>query len=279
MPDLCYILTGVEIGSQELTSPKTYLFARRSSLSHCFGELPVLAWIASYPRSGNTFFRYALQHMHGIRSYAGIAAVDLVEKGEVRETNRGTSGIFEPPPLGTRQELAETSEWFFVKTHHLPQDDSLPAVYLVRDGRDALVSYAHYVLRIERQMPTYGAELFQSTLYDLILEDRSPFGTWKTNVETWTARPNTHVIRFEDLVRHPGSCVSKSLDRFGLKLPPAKGTPPTFEELHAISPSFFRRGCIGGWVDEFPAELLDRFYQRFGSTLARLGYHATARDE
>ena len=33
---------------------------------------------------------------------------------------------------------------YFVKTHELPSDDS-PAILLVRDGRDAMVSFAHYI--------------------------------------------------------------------------------------------------------------------------------------
>ena len=38
------------------------------------------------------------------------------------------------------------SDIYFVKTHELPtENDNSPAIYLVRDGRDVLMSYAHYI--------------------------------------------------------------------------------------------------------------------------------------
>ena len=41
-------------------------------------------------------------------------------------------------------ELAATGDLHFVKTHRLPRAEAR-AVYIVRDGRDALVSYARYL--------------------------------------------------------------------------------------------------------------------------------------
>ena len=56
-----------------------------------------------------------------------------------------------PGPL---EKLAAERHCYFVKTHELPREgDRRPAVYLLRDGRDALVSFAWFVLAYERPGP------------------------------------------------------------------------------------------------------------------------------
>jgi hypothetical protein len=81
----------------------------------------MIIWIASYPRSGNNFTRNTLERVFGIKTHA----------------------IYDEPrqPKIDVATARASDETFLVKTHDLPIDDS-PALYLVRDGRDALVSYA-----------------------------------------------------------------------------------------------------------------------------------------
>jgi hypothetical protein len=83
----------------------------------------MIIWIASYPRSGNNFTRRLLERSYGIKTYA----------------------IYDEPrqPKIDVEMARNAEETYLVKTHDLPEDDS-PALYLVRDGRDALVSYAHF---------------------------------------------------------------------------------------------------------------------------------------
>jgi hypothetical protein len=59
-----------------------------------------------------------------------------------------------------------SQETLLVKTHDLPDDDS-PALYLVRDGRDALVSYAHYIF-IERNVNKIRTNLRVYPAYALL---------------------------------------------------------------------------------------------------------------
>jgi hypothetical protein len=99
----------------------------------------VIIWLASYPRSGNTYLRVPLYH------YDGIATHNVYDDVPVNETERGTAEVtgFQPRPLPLPQ-MAAAPEDFLVKGHELPADD-YPAIYLVRDGRDCLVSYAHFI--------------------------------------------------------------------------------------------------------------------------------------
>ena len=137
----------------------------------------MIVWLASYPRSGTTFARIALHYLFGVSSRTVYPFAD-------------DAGTFQtvigqlPSEIGL-PEMAAAPEQFFVKTHELPGEDSWPAIYLVRDGRDALVSYAHYVLK-QQGIPPYGSpELFLEILRELIVST-GHFGGWGPHVLAWT---------------------------------------------------------------------------------------------
>lgn len=234
----------------------------------------MLAWLASYPRSGNTFLRIVMGHLYGVASHNDSEASELLGQGAVTSiTPREiTRQYVDDPPIATLGEVVDSSQLFLAKTHCLPQSDSLPAIYLIRDGRDALLSYAHFVLRYERQQQAFDSQLFRQTLYNLIHEERSPFGTWARNVESWSRRPHTVVIRFEDLIAQPIRCATRIIEKLGWNPPTRSVEPPTFDDLHSRFPDFFRRGQPGAWRTDFPADLLEAFTLRCRDTLARLGY-------
>jgi Sulfotransferase domain len=217
-------------------------------------------WLASYPRSGNTFFRIILSYRYGLPSDGHVTP-----RESWKDLRRIDVRICP---------LADPDAPQFVKTHELPGSDSDPAIYLVRDGRDALVSYAHFSL-VRHQGLAPGAitpELFQKTLRDLILEQRSDYGTWSRNVDTWTVRPNTVVIKYENLIADPLGTAERALASLGIPLQPVSDNIPTFDELRAIDSSFFRRGTPGGHRDDLPPALRYLFWEHNAATMTRLGY-------
>jgi len=222
----------------------------------------MIIWIASYPRSGNTYLRVLLKHYFDLNTYSAY------------ETEPELAG--ESPRPGSILEMAEADQTFFVKTHDLPQD-SFPAVYLVRDGRDALVSYAHFILTYERQDGTMvSPEAYRQTLADLIVYNAS-FGGWGKNVRAWTERPApTAVLRFEDLISaaNPLPMVRRALAEVGYSAGSAGGSggPPSFSDLQDRAPKFFRRGEIGGWKSQMRADVLEHFWEEHGAMMHRLGY-------
>lgn len=227
-----------------------------------------MIWIASFPRSGNTFLRNILFEVFG-----------LVSSTYHHETAYPVDEDFASYP--------------FVKTHLRPAeldaagfDPSLPAVYLVRDGRDAICSIAHH--RTDLVAP--GSDFLSNMAEAIIAERDSYFGGWSTNVEEWVARAAL-VIRYEDLVAAP----LVQTRRIGalIELPPARAERlPTFDAMKLGIPEygagkhldwseetkrenarkFFRRGQAGAWRDEMPADLQDLFWSFHGETMARLGY-------
>ena len=92
----------------------------------------------------------------------------------------------------------------FVKTHDLPNRDNNPAVVLIRDGRDAVVSYAHFFLKTERGIDHPGRDLFEETLRGIV--DGDSFGGWSDNVNAWVDRVGPdRAVRYEDLGQGPGT--------------------------------------------------------------------------
>ncbi len=113
-----------------------------------------MIWLASYPRSGNTFFRIVLHEVYGIPSSTFH-----------REDAYPVDDDYASYPV--------------VKTHLLPheivpQNPDIPAVYLVRDGRDAVVSMAHH----RTDLVAAGSDYAENLTATILAADGSHFGGW-----------------------------------------------------------------------------------------------------
>jgi len=150
-------------------------------------------WLASYPRSGNTFLRTALWHCFGLRS-SSIYPRDLGGNKELEEY----VGHIEHGP-NIQKQFHETGI-SLIKTHEPPKDNK-PAIYVIRDGRAACVSLSNF----------YKASLSLKT----IIEGSHRFGTWSSHVMAWDPwnRPNTLIIEYEQL-RNDLPSVLKSISEF-----------------------------------------------------------------
>jgi hypothetical protein len=230
----------------------------------------MIVWLASYPRSGNTFFRILLHRLFGLQTHSVYSLASFADRNP-EDTRRLMSLTGQPDVECDLDRLRADSDLHIVKTHDLPADDTSPAIVLVRDGRDAVVSYAHFVLKTEHGIEKPGRDLFEATLKQLIVGDN--FGGWSGNVNAWTNRLGRDTtIRYEDLIEDPVNIAARVLPQLHTKAVARGATPPSFEELHAAIPWFFRRGKTGSWREEMPSHLHDLFLERHGGTLLQFGY-------
>jgi hypothetical protein len=233
----------------------------------------MILWLASYPRSGNTFFRAVLKHVYGIPS-VGIYELDrelsLMEMATRQKIERVVDLL--PENITPLAEMVVSERVHVVKTHELPQEDH-PAVYLVRDGRDALVSHTHYLLQYDWKLPLEERRSHFYGALRMLIETVS-FGGWSGNVLAWLARTTpTAVVKFEDLIQSPVECVEKALSRVSYHPPQRRADrTPTFGELRDADPQFFRKGRVGAWREEMPDDLHDLFWQRHAEAMERMGY-------
>jgi hypothetical protein len=120
----------------------------------------MIVWIASFPRSGNTFFRIVLHALYSVSTYSGFLSGDDLEGDLGRPDMTGHSKLprrspdknpFRHPAKVKRliEVLEAEDKVYFIKTHALPSElwgSQSKAILLVRDGRDAAVSFSKYML-------------------------------------------------------------------------------------------------------------------------------------
>lgn len=235
--------------------------ARSHSAARQTRVASVIVWVASYPRSGNNLCsRQTLRAVFGAITGAVLNPESLVSRLSL------------DPKADPVIAMREHEETVFLKTHRVTDaDDPDAAIYLVRDGRDSLVSYAHFV-QAQRERK-YRSLSFEETVADLIDRTNHPFGSWSGNVRAWTGRDApTALVRFEKLVEDPVNVVRDAAESLGLSLPEASGEPPSFEELRKQNPALYRRGSTGSWRSELPPPLEERFWERHGVEMEALGY-------
>lgn len=239
---------------------------------HSKGELEgyratVIVWVCSYPRSGNTFLRIVLKQVYGVRTSV-IYDVD----GVAERLGRDLVGYTDR--AGTLNAMRASAEAHFVKTHRQRDqdvDEADPAICLVRDGRDAMVSWA-------RMLTEHDPSRFERELRTLI-NRQAPVGTgnWGRNVLSWLRPPASHrvLLRYDDLVAQPRQILERVL---AVVAPQSRPLPeaqvPSFHELCQIDDRFFRRGRTGSHRDEMPADLRTLFWSKSDNTAAMrlLGY-------
>jgi hypothetical protein len=234
----------------------------------------MIVWVASFPRSGNTFLRIILYRLYGVRT-STVYDVD----GVAERLGKDLIGFTDRP--GSLSEMRAVDEPHFVKTHRqrdadVDEDDR--AICLVRDGRDALVSWA-------RQASEEDASTYEDQLRSKILRVSAVgTGSWGTNVLSWLrpSAPHRVVLRYEDLIRDPHAAVTPIIATVApvLGLRPEAATP-SLEELRGHDDLFFRRGRTGSHQDELPTELHQLFWSRVDNqaAMALLGYPRPDDDE
>jgi hypothetical protein len=212
-------------------------------------------WLASYPRSGNTYLRAILWSCFGLRSgsvYPDDLQSDLAVAEHVGHFEGAAHGLFS----------ADFLRLPLIKTHEWPSDDR-KAIYIVRDGRASCRSFW---------------EFLHASGYDLSLDDviagRLHFGSWSGHLLAWdpAARPNTLLLRFEELTTDFAGTLER-LAQF-LELRPVSAEPPKLVAArdfrpHWLSPEKKTAGALT------PAQET-LFRQVHGETMIRFGYDAQA---
>ncbi|MEI8233355.1 MAG: sulfotransferase domain-containing protein [Verrucomicrobiota bacterium] len=218
----------------------------------------MIIWIASYPRSGNTLLRIILFHVFGIKTFSLYD--DLADIGSDSKF-ADIVGHVPMPSEWTPQQAGQDSNLWLVKTHHPPGDDQ-KAIYVIRDGREASLSYWKY-------RRTFGGEAIDLAS---VIQGQVAFGSWSEHVKSWNPkdRPNTLLLRFEDLSTDPARIlplISAFLGR-----PLLQQEIPSFAQLQAVHPTFFRNGRTNSWTEAFSNDEHLLFWLLHGEVMRQYGY-------
>jgi uncharacterized protein (DUF924 family) len=190
-----------------------------------------IVWIASYPKSGNTWLRIFFYHLMRIMGGHPSDEDDINKLDRASAYEARLYGLFEqslgkPLATATRDEvtavrpqvhatIAQRSEALaMIKTHNLLGNlAGIPtvntavtagALYVIRDPRDVALSLASHLGTSTDEaikvMATSGfhSDNTQETAFET-------WGSWSEHVYSWTMQPHEAlmVVRFEDLLRDP----------------------------------------------------------------------------
>lgn len=149
-------------------------------------------------------------------------------------------------------ERKDAPEHNFVKTHHPPQDDS-PAIYVIRDGRSAIVSYYNLLTRLRKHTDVTIADIICGNKYGI------PFGNWSAHIGSWNPRnrPKTLLLRYSDLHANPDRVLSE-ISSF-LNIPQTGAWQNNFGELQTLLPEFFHHGSDDRNLSQMTDEDLELF--------------------
>ena len=228
-------------------------------------EGTVLFYLASYPRSGNSFVRHLIETLYGLPTYT------------IDRESSGTADRFWSPYIMD----VDLPVWF-VKTHRGPPhaDTDEAAIHIIRDGRDTLVSHARYIAQNIGVLAPGSSTGFRSILKALILgtgrtgDVEDPIYSWSEHTMAWLERDaRTAVVRFEDLIQDPRRVIGGAIRALNLRIHQHKGAHhKDFEELHESDPILYRRGVVGSWRDEMPDDLHELFWEHHGDAMLEAGY-------
>jgi len=203
-----------------------------------------LVWLASYPKSGNTWFRIFLKNLFSksdmsssinelseypnassrsmIDSYIGVGSSDLT----IDEINLLRPEVYK---MISHENMTEV----FIKTHDqwqtnlkrkpiFPEEITKGVIYLIRNPLDIAISFSyHNNCSFDDSIQNmndkkYGLCLDNKRLYSQI---QQKLNTWSNHVNSWIyeSKLPVHVVKYEEMIQNPFDSFSHALDFLSIK--------------------------------------------------------------
>jgi hypothetical protein len=270
-----------------------------------------IIWLASYPKSGNTWLRSFLHNFLRApdRSYDINKLTDLTAGESMTELYRAEDPLLdehytddrvrELRPLVHRAISRRSPDTVLVKTHNaLAEIDGAPlisldvtagAIYVVRNPLDVAISFSHHnrttVDNIVEFMNTRAAATTSNAtnVYEF-------YDTWSGHVASWTATPSPtlHVMRYEDMLANPQKSFAGVVKFLGIEAPRQRIEKAVrlssfqvlkeqerrqgFRERPRAMDAFFREGKAGQWKKVLTKEQVAAIVSAHREQMERFGY-------
>ena len=270
-----------------------------------------IVWLASYPKSGNTWVRIFLANYlfkrttpMPINEVHRLGMGDAIARTYARVAGHPIDPTDPEATLALRPKVlqaiaANGADVNLVKTHNardiafgtelIPPALTRSAVYILRNPLDLVLSYSrHYGDTLE------GTAERIAHRDNVVAGDRESvpqfLGSWSNHVTGWTrpARFPLLVLRYEDLHETPRESFAKLLEHVGVTPEPERldrairfsrfdevarqETEHSFVEKSAAAERFFTRGTAGQWRETLPAELAERITRDHRRVMKKYGY-------
>lgn len=271
-----------------------------------------LVWLASYPKSGNTWMRAFLNNLFrdpnqplNINQMTGALSQGESSVGWYRLIDD------RPPEAWTAEDvsrmrprvheiIAQSQDGsIFCKTHcallsirgfpTVNLQVSAGAIYIIRNPLDVVISFADFqgadIDTASRMMATENFEtpLGGSNVIEIL-------GSWSQHVATWTAQQNqsVHVVRYEDLSMSPIKAfggvgkflgldvprgrLERAIKNSSFKVLRAQEDKLGFVERSPAQERFFRKGKAGQWRETLSRDQIAAVVDAHREQMDRFGY-------
>ncbi|MEN9573673.1 MAG: hypothetical protein RL514_1528 [Verrucomicrobiota bacterium] len=267
-----------------------------------------IVWLASYPKSGNTWFRAFLANLLadavepvdinalGAQTFSSVDMLDEVVGWECTDLT-----LAELAALRLAAQEALAVEEPVLKVHEACTDPvsgaslfspaaTRAALYFIRNPLDVCVSYAHhYHITLDE------AVAFMNEPRNRIRRKGGmngqlpqPLGTWSHHVASWMEFPGRVLpIRYEDMLARPEETFLAACQFAGFPDDLARirraVTHASFDRLRAQEAAngfreasrgsvFFRSGKAGGWRNVLSPGQVQTIVQHHDAVMRRFGY-------
>ena len=278
----------------------------------------MIIWIASYPKSGNTWVRSFLSsYIYSEGKEFNFQMLNKITQFPSRrlfnKMGQNPKNLLEAAQswISSQEIINLSNDIVFLKTHNAMcklenypftnKENTLGAIYIVRDPRDVLVSYyAHSVTKTNNANYTSVLDTMTTGKTLTYLSDdkdkkfMSIMGNWSENYNSWKNFNLTKkiIIKYEDLLLDPFMNFLKIIEflnnLYGLKIDKnkiKKSIEATkFSNLQKLEKEigfgeklknkklFFREGKIGQWKKKLDKKFSDKLEKVFYKDMKELNY-------
>lgn len=218
---------------------------------------PEDVFIVGFPKSGNTLMQHIITHLvYGINEEGSRSMVNLIV-----------------PDIYANSHYFRFNTICYFKSHERPQPAYKKVIYLLRDGREALLSYYH-------MMKNMGKDISLEELYEGKINIYG--GLWHEHIEAWEKNPYEATIlwvKYEDLKNDKYNQLKRICEFLNIKRTPQDlekvveltslehmKTLENRSDWQLINKSYFienkkflRKGSVDSFKKNIPAELIKEF--------------------
>ncbi len=274
-------------------------------------QIKSIVWLASYPKSGNTWLRMFLANypMHTTQPLPPAKVHQFMLGDAIPDTYsiiakrpvdpKDEAAILALRPAVLRAIVANNADINLVKTHNqnmafkgldlIPAGLTRLALYVVRNPLDLVISYAdHYGMTVAATARAIGAR--SNRVYPSARSAAQYIGSWSDHVTGWTRTRKFPVctLRYEDMIADPGKTFSTVLKRMRV---PVDGDRldraiefSSFDQLRSQEDDhgfveksrhadhFFRSGQAGLWREQLAPDIVRLICERHAKVMQRFGY-------
>jgi hypothetical protein len=270
-----------------------------------------ILWLASYPKSGNTWIRAFLANLIANRA-TPVPLSELPTYGRIEADPELYSSVAGRPstqlnfgelcalrPQVAAAIVAAAPRTVFVKTHSMAgMHDGVPlitpqgtagAIYVVRNPLDVVISMSHhFAIDLDAAIDYLGDERAATENSDLFVTEF--LSSWSQHVKSWTDAESDRVIvvRYEDLIEKPVKAfgriaklvgvdndrarIARAIEHASFAALSGMEKSDGFVEVPIKGKRFFRSGKINQWREALTREQVKRIIDRHREQMQRFKY-------